>query len=80
MRPRAGSREMEQIQPHREYNRSSLQHKQQCSAASSPLAATPSPRSEWAPPPLLDVLPCVDEVLGDTDAGRRARDRDLACG
>lgn len=28
MRSRAGSREMEQIQPHRQYNRSSLQHRQ----------------------------------------------------
>lgn len=27
---------------------------------------------------LFNVLPSIDEVLGDADAGRRARDRDLA--
>lgn len=29
---------------------------------------------------LCNVLPGIDEVLGHTDAGRRARDRDLAHG
>lgn len=34
----------------------------------------------WLWPSFCDVLPGADEVLGHTDTGRRARDRDLAHG
>lgn len=79
MLSRAGSCEMEQIQPHQQYNHSSLYtHKQRVVQADlSPLTTWVLSCSEWAPTH-FDVLPCVDEVLSDTDAGRRACDRDLA--